>query len=166
MSLMVLLGGRFLAKGARFHYLEREHFAAVVQMKLEMQRAASGETVGKNELTKLLERGQWVASQVDVELFTIRQGLFRLLGFNGIINFPAKDLCDLEQIRMTAQAAAGKDLNPALVKLLQPELAKVQENTDRFGPLVAEAVGFVKALVVGIKLLGGVALFPAFWVIH
>ena len=165
-SLMVLLGGRFLAKGARFHYLEREHLAAVMQMKLEMKRAASGEAVGKDELLKLIERGQWVASQVDVELFAIEQGLFRLLGFNGIIDLPAKDLRDLEQMRMTAQAAPGKDLNPALVKLLQPELAKVQENTDRFGPLVAEAVGFIKALVVGINLLGGVALFSAFWVIR
>ena len=165
-SLMVLLGGRFLAKGARFHYLEREHLAAVMQMKLEMQRAASGEAVGKDELLKLIERGQWVASQVDVELFAVEQGLFRLLGFNGIIDLPAKDLRDLEQMRMAVQAAPGKDLNPALVKLLQPDLAKVQENTDRFGPLVAEAVGFIKALVVGINLLGGVALFSVFWVIR
>ena len=165
-SLMVLLGGRFLAKGARFHYLEREHLAAVMQMKLEIQRAASGETVGKDELLKLIERGQWVASQVDVELFAVEQGLFRLLGFNGIIDLPAKDLRDLEQMRMTVRAAPGKDLNPALVKLLQPELAKVQENTDRFGPLVADAVGFIKALVIGINLLGGVALFSVFWVIR
>lgn len=40
-SLLVMLGGRYLAKGARFHHLERDHLATVMQMTLAMQRAAS-----------------------------------------------------------------------------------------------------------------------------
>lgn len=38
-SLVVMLGGRFLTKAARFHHLEREHLAAVMQFTLTMQSA-------------------------------------------------------------------------------------------------------------------------------
>jgi hypothetical protein len=55
-SLMVMLGGRFLVKGARFHYLEREHLAAVMQLKLELQRASSGEAVDKGVVFKLIDK--------------------------------------------------------------------------------------------------------------
>ncbi|MBH2009608.1 hypothetical protein [Polaromonas sp. JS666] len=65
-SLLVMLGGRFLGKAARFHHLERDHLAAVMQMTFTMQRATSGDAVpavGKDLLLKSIEHGQWVASQ-------------------------------------------------------------------------------------------------------
>ncbi|MDO9196646.1 methyl-accepting chemotaxis protein, partial [Rhodoferax sp.] len=39
-------------------------------------------------------------------------------------------------------------------------------NSDRFGPLVAEAVGFIKVLVFSINLLGGLVLLASFWAIR
>src|SRR3546814_12741146 len=45
-------------------------------------------------------------------------------------------------------------------------MAVVQENADRFAPLVAEAVGFIKALVFSINLLGGLVLLASFWAIR
>jgi methyl-accepting chemotaxis protein len=168
-ALLVLLGGRYIAKAARFHHLERDHLAAVMQMALAMQGAASGNTapaVGKDVLLKAIERGQWVASQVDVELFKVEQGLFRLLGFSDIIDLPIKDIRDLERMRKIIEAEPGNALSPALVDRLRPDMAVVQDNSDRFAPLVAEAVGFIKALVFSINLLGGLVLLASFWAVR
>lgn len=102
-SLTVLLGGRFLAKGARFHYLEREHLAAVMQLKLELQRVVSGEVVEKTVVIKLIARAQEVALQADDELFGVEQGLFRLLGFRDIIELPLKDYGEMGHMRRACQ---------------------------------------------------------------
>jgi hypothetical protein len=91
-SLMVLLGGRFLAKGARFHYLEREHLAAVMQMKLELQRAASGESVDKVTVFKLIDKAQAAALQADGELFGVEQTLFASWDFETSLNSRSKTL--------------------------------------------------------------------------
>src|SRR3546814_17469880 len=60
----------------------------------------------------------------------------------------------------------GNTVSPALVERLRPDMAVVQENADRFAPLVAEAVGFIKALVFSINLLGGRVLLASFWAIR
>ena len=73
-SLVVMLGGRFLTKAARFHHLEREHLAAVMQFTLAMQSATSSDTaavVGKEVLLRAIKRAKWTADQADAELFRI-----------------------------------------------------------------------------------------------
>ena len=165
-SLSVLIGGRFLAKGARFHYLEREHLAAVMQLKLELQRAVSGEVVEKAVVIKLIDRAQEVAMQADGELFGIEQGLFRLLGFRDIIELPLKDYGEMGHMRKMIEADSAREMTPALVKTLQPDVNAAQENSDRFGPLVVEAVAFIKVLVFCINLGGALMLLGSFWVIR
>jgi methyl-accepting chemotaxis protein len=163
---MVLLGGRFLAKGARFHYLEREHLAAVMQLKLELQRASSGESVGKGVVLKLIDKAQAAAMQADGELFGVEQALFRLLGFRDIIELPLKDFAEMGRMRKMIETDPASDMNAALVKSMQADVGATQENSDRFGPLVVEAVAFIKALVICINLLGSLVLFASFWVIR
>ena len=165
-SLMVMLGGRFLAKGARFHYLEREHLAAVMQMKLELQRATSGDEVSKDTVLKLIDRAQAVALQADDALFKVEQGLFRLLGFRDIIELPLKDFGDMAHLRTIIASDPGRYLTPALAVLLKPDLAAAQDNSDRFGPLVVDAVRFITLLVICINLAGAIILIATFWIIR
>jgi methyl-accepting chemotaxis protein len=165
-SLLVLLGGRFLTKGARFHYLEREHLAAVMQLKLELQRVASGEVVGKGVVLKLIDKAQEAAVQADGELFAVEQALFRLLGFRDIIELPLKDFSEMGHMRKMIEADSGDDMNAALVKSLQPDVIATQGNSDQFGPLVVEAVAFIKVLVICINVLGSLVLFASFWFIR
>jgi methyl-accepting chemotaxis protein len=162
-SVMVLLGSRFLVKGARFHYLEREHLAAVMQMKLEVQRAGAGDTVEKDVVLKLIEQAQLAATQADAELFRVEQSLFRLLGFSDIIELPMKDFRDMGHMRKIIEADPGHYVNGSLAKLMQPDLIAAQENSDRFGPLVVEAVSFIKILVACINLVGCFVLIASFW---
>jgi methyl-accepting chemotaxis protein len=165
-SMMVMLGGRFLAKGARFHYLEREHLAAVMQMKFELQRASSGDTVGKDGVLHWIDKAQSVALQADDELFGVEQQLFRILGFRDIIELPLKDYGEMARMRKTIEADAAREVTPALVKALQPDLIATQDNSDRFGPLVVDAVAFIKVLVLCLNLVGGGVLLASFWLIR
>lgn len=165
-SLMVMLGGRFLSKGARFHYLEREHLAAVMQMKLELQRATSGESVDKGTVFKLIDKAQAAAVQADGELFGVEQTLFRLLGFRDIIELPLKDYAEMGHMRKVIEAAPGNAMSAELVKSLQPDVSATQDNSDRFGPLVVEAVAFIKILVIFLNLLGSLLLLASFWLIR
>jgi methyl-accepting chemotaxis protein len=162
-SLMVLLGGRFLAKGALFHYLEREHLAAVMQMELELQRASSGESVDKATVFKLIDKAQAAAVQADGALFGAEQALFRLLGFRDIIELPLKDFAEMGQIRKVIESAPGNTMTAELVKSLQAGVRATQDNSDRFGPLVVEAVAFIKVLVICLNLLGSLVLLASFW---
>lgn len=165
-SLMVMLGGRFLSKGARFHYLEREHLAAVMQMKLELQRATSGESVDKGTVFKLIDKAQAAAVQADGELFGVEQTLFRILGFRDIIELPLKDYAEMGHMRKVIEAAPGNAMSAELVKSLQPDVSATQDNSDRFGPLVVEAVAFIKILVIFLNLLGSLLLLASFWLIR
>jgi methyl-accepting chemotaxis protein len=165
-SLMVLLGGRFLAKGARFHYLERAHLAAVMQMKLELQRAASGESIDKGTVFKLIDKAQTAAVQADDALLGVEQTLFRILGFRDIIELPLKDFAEMGHMRKVIEAASGNDMSAELVKSLQPDVSATQDNSDRFGPLVVEAVAFIKVLVICLNLLGSLVLLASFWLIR
>lgn len=165
-SLTVMLGGRFLSKGARFHYLEREHLAAVMQMKLELQRAVSGESVDKGTVFKLIDKAQAAAVQADAELLGVEQTLFRVLGFRDIIELPLKDFAEMGHIRKVIEAAPGAIMSAELVKRLQPDVSATQDNSDRFGPLVVEAVAFIKVLVICLNLLGSLVLLVSFWLIR
>lgn len=67
-SLLVMLGGRFLGKGARFHNLEREHLAAVMWMELALRRVVPGDAAaaaadGKAVLLKEIEHATWITQQ-------------------------------------------------------------------------------------------------------
>src|SRR3546814_16566105 len=102
-----------------------------MQMALAMQRASSGDTapaVGKDLLLKPIKHGQWLAAQVDVELFKVEQGLFRLLGFGDVIDLPSKEVGDLERMKKIIELEPGKTGTPALAERLRPDMAAVQEN--------------------------------------
>src|SRR3546814_5041005 len=75
----------------------------------------------------------------------------------------SSDVCPSDLI---IELEPGNTVSPALVERLRPDMAVVQENADRFAPLVAEAVGFIKALVFSINLLGGLVLLPSFWALR
>jgi methyl-accepting chemotaxis protein len=168
-SLLVMLGGRFLSKGARFHHLERNHLAAFLSMTALLHRVEVGEpgfVLSKEALLKLVDEALTAPAQVDDELLAIEQTLFRLLGYGLVLDLAVKDGVELDRMRKMIDAEPGNVVTPALVERLQPDLAAVQDNADRFGPLVADAVNFIKLLVFGINLLGGLVMLAAFWAIR
>jgi methyl-accepting chemotaxis protein len=164
--LLVMLGGRYLGKAAKFHRLERDHLEVVMQMANAMQGVASGGSASaleKDFLLKSIERGQWLAAQVDVELLKIEQGLFRLIGFGDVIDLPTKDIDDLEHMRKIIEAEPGLSVSPALVERLRPDMTAVKRNSELFPKLVAEAASFIQTVVSILNALGGLVLLATFW---
>ncbi|MFT3859258.1 MAG: methyl-accepting chemotaxis protein [Aquabacterium sp.] len=171
-SAMVLLGVRLLGKGALFHHLEREHVARVMQMQLDLERVALAPTqhpLSKAALGGVVPPGRGLRHRQPCGCgicLGVEQWAFRLLGFGAVIDLPHKDMKDLQGMRARIESAPGDDVTPALVQQIQPDMNEVMGNSNRFGPLVVEAVDTVKVIVIAINLLGITALCSAFWVIR
>jgi methyl-accepting chemotaxis protein len=166
-SLLVLAGGRLLAKGARFHYLERQHLAAVMQIRLAVERAGNPATpVPKQAVLSAIDEAREIAGHVEYELFEVEYRIFRVMGFGELVDLPYQGLEHLAQLRRTVTEAPGETLTGDLVQRMQPALTQVQASADRFAPLTAEAVGVTQMIVFGINGLGGLVLLAVFWIIR
>ena len=166
-SAVVMLGTRLLGKAARFHHLEREHLALVMHMSATMDLVSAGAKAegSKEAILVAIDKARGIASLVDVELFPPEQWAFALMGFGDVVNLPHQDVKDLDLFKAHLTADAGP-LTPELVQAVRPDLEKVTRNSDQFGPLVAEAVIFVKTIVLTVNLLGIAALAGSFWMIR
>jgi len=164
-SLLGLLGVRLLGKGALFHYLEREHVAVAQQIDHQLALATvapAASQLTRESLQAQIKQVRDIAAHVDVELFLVEQWAFRMIGFGAVIDLPHKDMDDLDRMKRTLEAGSGP-VTPELIEQLKPDMAEVMRNSNQFGPLVSEAVGVVRGLVIAINLLGIAALCAAFW---
>lgn len=169
-SLLVMLGARLMGKGALFHYLERQHLALVMSLSQSLERVADGSpkaaSVTRASLLQEIGKAREIASRVDIELLGVEQFAFALIGYGGVIDLPHKDMQDLARMAATIEAEPGTGVTPTLVAKLVADMAAVKDNSDRFGPLVADAVSFVKGAVLAINLLGICLLASAFVLIR
>jgi methyl-accepting chemotaxis protein len=167
MTLVVMLGIRLLGKGARFHYLEREHLAHVLSVSHDLELIAAQAPVqhGRDALLRSVEQAHAVAASVDTELFLPEQWAFRLMGFGEVIDLPHKDMKDLQRVRERL-AASSEPITQEEAASLRADMEVVLQNSNAFGPLVARAVAFVQALVLGLNLVGIAALMASFWMIR
>jgi methyl-accepting chemotaxis protein len=166
-SLVVMLGTRLLGKAARFHYLEREHLALVLKISHTMDLIGAGAPVdrSKEPILASVEKARAIAASVDTELFPPEQWAFALMGYGDVIRLPHQDVSDLDRFKEHLTAESGL-ITPALVQAIRPDLDKVLRNSDEFGPLVSDAVVFVKGIVLTVNLLGIGALAASFWMIR
>jgi methyl-accepting chemotaxis protein len=165
-SLFVLLGNRYLAKSAHFHYLERQHLAQVMQVKLAMQQAEDGKAPPKSSVLRPLDGALEIAGHVEYELFTAERVLFRVMGYGELIDLPYEDLRDLNTMRSAVLADPGQAITQPLAAALEHDMARIERNAERFAPLTAEAVGFIRTLVLVTDIVGAVLLLAVLWLIR
>jgi methyl-accepting chemotaxis protein len=167
-SLLVLLGGRLLAKAARFHYLEREHMASIMDIKLALAESAvpNAAPLQKEVLLRPIDRARWLAARPGAELFAVEELMFRLLGFSPLVDLPVDDIADLTRMREIITSDRSATVGAELRQSLKPDLAIVLGNSDRFAPLMAEAAEFIKLTVFAINLLGAGVLLATFCAIR
>ncbi|HET6787404.1 MAG TPA: methyl-accepting chemotaxis protein, partial [Aquabacterium sp.] len=132
---------------------------------LDMVIAGARTDATKEHVLASVDKAHAIASRVDVELFAVEQWAFRLMGYGGVIDLPHKDMKDLDRVRERLQADSGP-LTAELARSVRADMDVVLDNSNQFGPLVAEAVDTVKAIVLTINLLGISALIGSFWVIR
>lgn len=163
-ALLMLMSARLLSKAALFHYLEREHIATVLSVDGALRRTQAGDAgaITKAGLLKKLEYARSLAMGVDRELLLIEQWAFRALGFGSVIDLPRKDIADIDAILGLIAADPVDAITPRLQSAIAPGVQALQENSERFGPLVVEAVSFVKVIAFMINILGGALLVFTF----
>ncbi len=165
-SALVLLGVRLLNKGALFHHLEREHIAVTLRLSHDLEMAAAGKgTLSREDLLQRMQAASDLASRADSELFLPEQLAFRAIGFGDILDLPVKDMADLARMQARLREGSGP-VTPELIEALRPDMATVLDNSNRFGPLVVQAVDFIHTAVMTINLLGIALLCGIFWLIR
>jgi len=169
-SVAILLGNRLLGKAALFHYLEREHIVLVMAASESINRVLEGgrqaSEVQKSTLTDQLVKARAIAQRVDSELFPIEQWAFKMVGYADVIKLPHEDVGDLTRILDAIQADPAPTVSAALAAKLKPEMAHVIDSSTRFGPLVSDAVQFVKAAALLINLLCVASVLATFLMIR
>lgn len=166
-ALAVIAGTRLLGKAALFHYLEREHVTLVLRASNALDRVlAGGMGLEPSALTIPLKEARSIAIRVGTELTVVEKNAFILFGFGDVIQLPINDTQDLTKIISTIEAHQAPTITADLANDIKNEMSAVIENSTRFGPLVADAVNFVKAAVLAINLACISAVLWSFIVIR
>jgi len=162
LAVTLMVGVRMLGKAARFHYLEREHLALVMQVDAQVGRVLEGSQrageVRPAELLAALNKAADIAGSVDHELFLPEQWAFRLMGFSPVIDLPAEDLVHVRRLIEIVRSESSPVLTAATAEHMKADLAEVRRLSNAFGPLVQEASNFIQKLVLAMDLLAVAAV--------
>jgi methyl-accepting chemotaxis protein len=163
-SLVVLLlvavlvsfyGLRLVAKGAQFHYLEREYAVNLQALSRRMEKAAAGEAEDKAAILKMLDTSRWISGHVDTELFGFEHLAFRWMGFGQVIDLPHDSIRRVARMQSRVASLPAEDVPQAMARELAPDVAELLRYGDVFASEVAAAVGFVG---VAVRVLTGLCL--------
>ncbi len=153
---------RYLGKGARFQFLEREHYVVVNQMEMKLLAIAAGardaESLTREYLYERIARADRLAQTPWIELNEIERQVFRLLGFGFVMDLPEKDRGDLARFKAAIDAEPGSGFTPELVAKLRPHLDAVVANSNEFGPTMARGVESMKVIFLVLALVSIAAL--------
>jgi methyl-accepting chemotaxis protein len=166
-ALLVLVGGRLLARGASFHYLERQPLASVMKAALLAERAGNPTTpVPKQELLDALAPAAEIAGRAGTRTSQAELVLIRAIGFGQLHALARQVAADIEQVRGSLRATPGDTIDAAQAVGLQLEIGVVLAGAERFALVTADMVGFIQSLVMALNLLGATVLIAVFWVIR
>jgi methyl-accepting chemotaxis protein len=168
--LLVMWGNRLLGIGANFHYLERNHLALV--MKIEAMRdladlnPAVAAKVSRAELIKYMDSAIEITKHADTDLFAVERFAFRVIGYGGVLDL-ARDAGESSaRLRKIVEGQPGSGMTAELALAMRDETAAVREKSDRFGPVLAEAVGVIKVIATIIMLVCSAALAFVFFMLR
>ncbi len=148
---------RYLGKGARFQFLEREHYVLVNQLETKLRAIADGargaESLPRSYVYEHIAKADRLAETPWIELNAAERLVFRLMGFGFVIDLPEKDRADLARLKAVIDAEPGTGFTPEFVKKLDPYLDKVVANSNEFGPTMARGVESMKLIFLFLALL-------------
>jgi len=139
---------RLLSKAAKFHHLERDHLGVVMQatnvLTLVLEGGRSAREVPKASFVDPVRKARQLAEQPAGELFWFERAAFNLIGFGEILQLPQNVIEAATRIDQLASADQHLMLTPELARQVLPDLEKMHDASDRFGPLVADATSFIR----------------------
>jgi len=157
---------RLLGKAALFHHLERDHLAEVMQCVRALDLVADGgksaASIDKAEFAKHVREARSLAQQADSTLFGVEQAAFELIGFGKVLQLPRDVVVATGRIDTILSGDAATVLNPALAERIRADLDVMKSASDQFGPLVAQAVAFIRATAIVLNVLALSGLLAIF----
>lgn len=159
-----MYGIRLLGKAATFHYLERNHMELALRIDsalANVEHGASNASETRIEtVVGLLREARGLAVQAGEETFAFEKLILTALGFGPLIELPAKDIADVDQMLATIgrSTTASGSLPLELATPLRPQMDAVMENSRAFAPLTFQAGKFIKTSVITLSLLCSVVL--------
>jgi len=115
---------------------------------------------------KYIDDAMEVANHSNTEFFYPEELAFRVVGFGSMFDIARKDMQDLTCMRNIIQAAPGTALDVPLAQALQPDMAIVFSNSEKFGPEVAAAVVFAKTLASALTVMSFMMLELIFFLLR
>jgi methyl-accepting chemotaxis protein len=161
---------RLLGKAALFHHLERDHLAEVMQsvraLDLVSDGGRSAGRFSKAEFASHMRQARSLAEQADATLFGVEQAAFELIGFGKVLQLPRDVIVATGRIEATLSADPSATLTPALAERIQADLGVMKSASDQFGPLVAQAVAFIRATAIVLNVLTLSGLLAIFYLLR
>jgi len=159
--LIVLFGDRLVGLTARFHSLEREHLALVMDMSLALQERtldAERTQITDQFFVDTIDRAQRLLRRFDEELIVAERWLFHLIGHEEIFELARENVTELERLRrVLSDRSAGTAASAPLTELSE-SLASIRRSSDDIVAHLADAASQVSIFVLSLNLLGAAAL--------
>ncbi len=158
-ALALMLSVRMLGKTARFHYIEREHLALVLDLQRSADHVQFGQS-GKDEMTtrkrmlETLAKMRVLHGCVPEELTAVEVMAFRWLGFTELVEIPGASMAYADRMMAVLKERSELAVSRDEVSRMAADMNWLISTGHRFGPLVSDATGFVKKLVLAVNLSG------------
>ena len=168
-SMVSMYGVRLLGKGATFHFLERNHMELAMRadtaLRLVENAAKDAAETRIEHVVELLHQARRTAVQAGEETFGFEKMLLSMLGYDQLIELPAKDMHDVDKMLaiLASHPARSGPLPLELATSLRPGMDAVMDNSRKFAPLTVDAVQFIKISVTVLSL--ACALVPILMVL-
>jgi HAMP domain-containing protein len=156
-SVILFSSVRYLGKGARFQFLEREHYVLVNQMETKIHALANGargaDALTREYLYERIAKADRLAQTPQIELNEAERQVFRLLGFGFVMDLPERDRKDLARLKAVIEAEPGTGFTAEFLTKLDPYLDAVVANSNEFGPTMAQGVDSMKLIFLVLALI-------------
>ena len=161
---LILLGVHLLARGALFHYLEREHMERVLHLEASLRAVGDG-TQDAAQVTRASVRHQIVRTRSlaeQIENFPLEVVLLEVIGKGELADIIYKDIDDLNRMEARLLEHPDGPLSPEAVAALAPDMAAVVQNSTDYARLLLSVVEFLKYTVMALTLAGVVFIIGTF----
>jgi methyl-accepting chemotaxis protein len=168
--LLVMWGNRLLGIGAKFHYLERNHLGFVMKIGAMRELAdlnlEASAKVNRTDLIKYIDSAIEITNHADADLFAVEKFAFRLIGYGDVLDLAREDGRSLVRLRKIVESQPGSGMTAELASAMREEMAVVHEKSERFGPVLAEAVGVIQVIATIIILFCSASLAYVFFILR
>lgn len=157
-SIILLLGLRWLKLASSFRFHERQHHHAILQIDkditLVMEGGLSSKKIQSAAVIANMELAQDIARRAMAELTAPEKSMFRLMEFGVLVDLASQNIEDLERVKRKILARNEVMVTHAMVQDTEIEIEKIYRNEALFTAELTRALSVIVIIVPLLCLLG------------